>query len=87
MARGLVAPIRSPWRGNARSGQQTAMAPAPDQAKAQLSQLSDFTFIDEIGHGSFGTVHKVKRKGECRLRNPSSLVPLMPAMQRMHQRR
>ena len=31
------------------------------------SQLDDFTFMQRIGHGSFGTVHKVKRKGARRL--------------------
>jgi hypothetical protein len=37
---------------------------AATEAKTQPSQLSDFKFIDQIGHGSFGTVHKVKRIGE-----------------------
>ncbi len=58
---------------------------AADEAKAQPSQLSDFTFIDEIGHGSFGTVHKVKRKGECHMCR-SFLSPLMPPMQRRQAR-
>ena len=33
------------------------------QQPAAPSQLDDFTFMQRIGHGSFGTVHKVKRKG------------------------
>ena len=36
------------------------------QQPAAPSQLDDFTFMQRIGHGSFGTVHKVKRKGARR---------------------
>ena len=40
-------------------------AEQPPQPAAP-SQLDDFTFMQRIGHGSFGTVHKVKRKGARR---------------------
>ena len=44
------------------------------QQPAAPSQLDDFTFMQRIGHGSFGTVHKVKRKGARRLPELSSLA-------------
>ena len=46
------------------------------QQPAAPSQLDDFTFMQRIGHGSFGTVHKVKRKGARR--------PLSSAAARSH---
>jgi serine/threonine protein kinase len=65
------------------AAQPTAAPVAPVTAAgtdAGTSCLADFEFVGRIGSGSFGTVHKVRRKGASWLELAMPCVPVLTYM-------